>query len=92
MYSYITYKFRIKDSTTAKKLNKMADSVNLVWNYCNETSMKAIKRDNKWLSDYDLMKLVSGTSKILGISSQTINEVCRIYKDKTVQFKKQKLV
>ena len=62
MYSFITYKFRIKDSTTAKKLNKMADSVNFVWNYCNETSYQAIKKYSKYLSAYDLMKLTTGSS------------------------------
>ena len=65
----ITYKFRIKDATTAKRLNQMAGNVNLVWNYCNETSIKAIRYDNKWLSNYDLHKLTSGCGSELNLHS-----------------------
>lgn len=37
-----TYSFRIKDSVSKKKLEQMARSVNFVWNYCNEASIKSI--------------------------------------------------
>ena len=32
----LTYKYRIKDSTSQKHLWRMAGAVNLVWNYCND--------------------------------------------------------
>jgi putative transposase len=43
MSSVITYKFRIKDATTAKRLIRMAAAVNFVWNYCNEVSLNRSK-------------------------------------------------
>jgi putative transposase len=37
-----TYRYRIKDKH-AKRLKAQARAVNLVWNYCNETQMKAAR-------------------------------------------------
>ena len=91
MSSMITYKFRIKDATTAKRLNQMAGNVNLVWNYCNETSIKAIRYDNKWLSNYDLHKLTSGCGSELNLHSQTMQKICDEYTTRRKQFKKLKL-
>jgi hypothetical protein len=59
----ITYKYRIKDSNTAKLLNRMAGACNFVWNYANETSQLAWKRDHKWLSGFDMNNLTTGVSK-----------------------------
>ncbi len=86
-----TLKFRIKDSTSRKKLEAMSFSVNQVWNYCNEASFKAIKYNNKWLSGFDLNKLTSGTSKELNLSSTTIQSTCEEYAIRRKQFKKSKL-
>ncbi len=58
----LTYKYRIKDSTSQNHLGRMAGAVNFVWNYCNEVSMLALRRNEKWLSAYDLHKLVGGSS------------------------------
>src|SRR5262245_64147892 len=38
----LTYRYRIKDKH-AKRLNAQARAVNFVWNYCNETQMKAAR-------------------------------------------------
>lgn len=86
----ITYKFRLKDSSTAW-LNKAARAVNFVWNYCNETSHFAIKNRNKFLSGFDLNYLTSGSCKELKISSSTVQEVCEEYALRRKQFKKIKL-
>ena len=48
-----TLKLRIKDKH-ARALLSMAREVNLVWNYCNETSHRAIRERSQWLSGYDL--------------------------------------
>ncbi len=69
----------------------MAKSVNFVWNYCNEASNKSIRYNNKWLGSYDLNRLTSGTSKELGISSATIQNICNQYASRRDQFKKAKL-
>jgi len=91
MSSIITYKFRIKDATTAKRLNRMAGAVNYVWNYCNETSIKAVKRDGRWLSAYDLHKLTAGCSTELGLHAHTVQKICTEYATRRLQFKKLRL-
>ena len=87
----LTLKYRIKDSTSAKKLNRMARSVNYVWNYCNEVSLMALDYNSTWLSGFDLQKLTSGCSKELSLSSTTIQQVCEEYATRRKQFKKRKL-
>lgn len=91
MSSIITYKYRIKDGACSKRLDRKAHAVNFVWNYCNETSLKAIKRDDKWLSGYDLSNLTAGSSTELGLHSHTIQRICTEYATRRVQFKKAKL-
>ena len=86
-----TYSFRIKDATCSKKLNKLARSVNFVWNYCNETSFYAIKHRSKFLSKYDFRPLLKGSSKELPINSQTVQAISDEYVTRRKQFKKIKL-
>lgn len=87
----ITYQFRVKDATTRKRLSRMAGAVNHVWNYCNETSYRAIRRDGKWLSGFDLCKLTAGCTKELGLQGHTIQRVCDEYVTRRRQFKKARL-
>lgn len=87
----LTYQYRIKDSISRKILNCMANKVNFVFNYCNETSIKAIRRDHRFLSRFDLHNLVSGSSKELSLHSQTLQVVCQEYTSRRKQFKKVKL-
>ena len=69
----------------------MSNSVNYVWNYCNEAGYKQIKNHNKWLSEYDLNNLTADCGKELGINSQTIQSVCKEYVCRRIQFKRRKL-
>ena len=71
----ITVKLRLRDKHAAE-LNRQARAVNFVWNYVNETTRKAWTRDRRWLSNYDMQKLTSGSSKDLQLSSGTIERVC----------------
>lgn len=89
--SVLTLKYRIKDSTSGKHLCKMAGAIHFVWNYCNEVSLLAFRRDKTFLSAYDLHKLTAGTSKDLGLSADTIQQVCTEYVTRRRQFKKIKL-
>jgi IS605 OrfB family transposase len=89
--SMLTYNYRIKDATSKKHLLQMASAINYVWNYCNEVSIKAFKRDRTFLSAYDLHKLTTGTSKDLRLSADTIQQVCTEYVTRRRQFKKIKL-
>lgn len=87
-----TLKLRIKDKH-AKVLATMARDVNTVWNFCNETSHKAIRERNTWISAYDLQKLTAGYSKCeeVQIGSATAQLVCEEYALRRRQFKKAKL-
>jgi putative transposase len=70
--STLTYRYRIKDQTARPHLLQMASAINYVWNYCNEVSLLAYRRDKTFLSAYDLHKLTAGTSKDLRLSADTI--------------------
>lgn len=85
-----TLRFRIKDKHCAE-LNRQARAVNLVWNYVNELSERSIKERGKWLSAYDLQKYTDGVSKLLGLHSHTVQEVCREYAAKRDAARKRRL-
>src|SRR5438445_9265969 len=89
--SILTYKYRIEDQTSRTNLLQMASAINYVWNYCNEVSMLAYRRDKTFLSAYDLHKLTAGTSKDLRLSADTIQQVCTEYVTRRRQCKKIKL-
>ena len=90
-YTVKTVKIRIKDSTVRKELRRMANAVNYVWNYCNETSLYAIRYNNKWLTGFDLNYLTAGASKELELASGTVQRVCQTFAQKRTQAKKRKL-
>lgn len=87
-----TLHLRIKDKH-AKVLTAMAREVNQVFNFCNETSQRAIRERHQWLSGYDLQKLTNGFSQCDGvlIGSPTVQQVCEDYAKARKQFKKAKL-
>jgi transposase len=87
----ITLQYRVKDCTSRTSLLRMAWAVNRVWNYCNEVSMLAWRRNRHWLSYHDLRVLTKGTSHDLGLSSQTIQSVCMEYAIRRRQFRKRRL-
>ena len=81
----LTYKYRIKDRSARKTLRRHAWATNQVWNYCTSFQKKVEDRyragapSRRWPSTYDFHKLTSGTSRDLGVPSETINEVCRYF-------------
>ncbi len=89
--STLTWRYRIKDQTTRAPLQKMASAINYVWNYCNDVSLLAFRRDKTWLTAYDLHKLTAGTSKDLRLSADTIQQVCAEYVTRRRQCKQVKL-
>jgi putative transposase len=84
--SIITYQYRIKDSTSGPTLARMASAVNYCWNYAKEISMFAAHQDKCWLSAFDLITLMAGTSKALGIHTDTQSEICREYATRRKQY------
>ena len=66
----------------------MARQVNQVWNYCNETSYRAITRDGRWLHHFDFMRdPLRGTSREMRnawpgevhIPQMTVSETAKEY-------------
>ncbi len=55
----LTYRYRIKDATTAKPLRAHARAVNYVWNYCGEIQEAARRQEKRWPSVFDLIKLTT---------------------------------
>ncbi len=66
-------------------------AVNFVWNYCNEVSMLALRRDNQWLPAYDLRKLTAGCGTELGLQSHAIQLICTEFAKQRKQFRKRRL-
>ena len=86
-----TLRYRVKDASEMKRLDQHARAVNLVWNYCNETSLRAIRNDSKFLSAIDLKNLTSGSAAELKLNSVTVQSICEEYVRRRIQFKKRKL-
>ena len=91
-----TLKLRIKDKH-AKVMLAMARDVNQVWNFCNETQFRSLKRyfnrPKVWLTGFDLQKLTNGFSKCEGVSigSATQQQVCEEFATSLRQFKRVRL-
>jgi hypothetical protein len=67
-------------------LNAAAVEVNVVFNYCNETCLKAAARTDlkrKWLTGFDLCNLTAGATECFErIGADTIQSVCTHYAQK----------
>lgn len=87
----LTYQFRIKDSSRKTKLKHLASKVNFVWNYLNETSAFAWKRDRKWLSEFDLNYLLIGASKELFLHSDCLSSISNEFVARRNKAKRSKL-
>lgn len=73
----LTYRYRVKDATSGKRLDAMARAVNFVWNYCGGIHNDSRRLNRHWPSGFDLIKLTSGASKELGLHSDTVQAVCK---------------
>ena len=78
------YRYRVKSLNGL--LNTQARTVNVVWNFCNDTQKHAIQWRKRWPTGFDLNGLTAGSSKELGIHSGTINAVCEQYAKSRKQF------
>ncbi|WP_262927150.1 RNA-guided endonuclease InsQ/TnpB family protein [Phytohalomonas tamaricis] len=85
-----TLKVRVKDKHVAQ-LNRMARSVNFVWNYLDELSSRAIRERSLFLSAYDLHPYTKGAGKELGLHSQTLQCIAAEYVTRRKQFRKARL-
>ncbi len=89
-----TLRLKIKPEAYAW-LNAAAVEVNAVFNYCNETSLKAATRTDlrrKWLSGFDLCYLTAGAAAgFERIGADTIQSICTHYAQKRRAAKRIKL-
>jgi putative transposase len=76
-------------------LSAAAREVNEVFNYCNETSLKAATRTDikrKWMSGFDLCKLTAGATEHFDrIGADTIQSICVHYAQKRLAAHRLKL-
>jgi IS605 OrfB family transposase len=73
----LTYRYRIKDATSGKHLDVLAKAVNLVWNYCGDIQNASRRYNKPWPSSYDLIRLTTGSSLLLGLHSDTVQAICK---------------
>jgi putative transposase len=71
----VTFRYRLKDKHAAE-LNRMARQVNVVWNYCNEMQQRLATNGKPRVTRRNLRLATNGASKILGIHSSAICQVC----------------
>lgn len=69
----LTHKYRVKNP---KKLQELARAINQVWNFCCETQRLCQKRRKPWLSSYKLCSLTAGSSTLLGLHANSIQQTC----------------
>lgn len=89
--SMLTYRYRVKDATSGKHLHQIAWAVNSVWNFCNEVSLLAWRREKRFLSAFELIHLTAGAGHDLGLHTDTLSEICQEYVRKKRTARKIKL-
>lgn len=85
-----TLSIRVKEKHSSY-LDSAARKVNFVWNYVNQLSSRSIKEKGEFLSAYEVQKYTNGSSKELGLNSQTIQSIALQYVRSRNQFKKSTL-
>jgi len=73
----LTYRYRVKGTSGARALERMARAVNQVWNFCGGAQEHARRHNQRWPSWVTLTGLTAGTSKDLGLHSDTVQAVCK---------------
>lgn len=82
---------RLKDKH-CKMLTAQAREVNLVWNYCNELSIKVFERERRFISAYEIAAYTKGATKEgLSLHSQTVQAIAEEFVLRRRQFKKVRL-
>jgi putative transposase len=66
-----TFRFRVKDKTSGKKLDAAARAVNTVCNHCKAAQRHALKHNQCWPNKATLQHSTAGAGKLIGIPAQT---------------------
>lgn len=85
------FRYRVKGTSAARRLDHMARQVNLVWNFCNDTQRHAVRWGCKWPSGYDLNALTNGAGKELGLGAQTVQAIGQQFAQSRSQRRKRRL-
>ena len=86
-----TLRFRLKDKHP-RQFRLMARALNLVWNFCDDLSMKVLQRENRFISAFELQKYLNGASAAgLEVGSAVFQQVADEFATRRRQFKKRKL-
>jgi putative transposase len=83
----LTYRYRIKGKPGAV-LGPQAREVNRVWNFCGDTQEAARRHNKRWPSGYDLINLTHGSSRELGLHSDTVQAVCKEFATRRSKIRK----
>jgi len=90
-FSVRVLRLRLKDKHAAA-LRQRARDVNLVWNYCNELSLKVLEREQRFIGGFELQKYLNGASKAgLSVGSAVFQQVAEEFVTRRKQFKKRQL-
>lgn len=73
----LTFRYRVKDATAGKRLAAMAVAVNQVWNYCGDIQNDSRRHGKRWPTFAELCRLTAGSSKLLGLHSDTVQDVVK---------------
>jgi IS605 OrfB family transposase len=73
------YRYRIKGSSSLRKLAMQAKAVNFVWNFCNDSQKAAVRWGRRWLTGYDLNALTDGSGQDLDLGAQTVQAIGQQY-------------
>ena len=90
-FATLTLHLRLKDKHDSW-LSTLSREVNMVWNFCNEHSIKVLRREQRFCTAYDLHPYMAGANKEgLNLHSQTVQVIAEEYTVRRKQFKKAKL-
>lgn len=82
-----TLRVRVRDKHVPW-LRSRARDVNFVWNYVQETSLRVLDREGRFLSAEDLHEFTAGATKAgLDLHSQTVQAVNEEYVRRRIQFR-----
>src|SRR5690349_8491964 len=73
----LMFRYRVKDATAGKRLSRMARAVNTVWNYCGGIQNDSRRLNKRWPTFPELARLTAGSSKELGLHSDTVQDVLK---------------
>lgn len=73
----LTYRYRIRGTSAARRLTRMSRAVNQVWNYCGQIFNDSYRLNKRWPYFTELCGLIAGSTSLLGLHSDTVQDVVK---------------